>query len=251
MDRFDHALNVLDDSLTAIAAKLDPPKVVPMGSGRVYRYKEKGIPQAIVQKLARTMTGLRAAVVLNQEGLTQEQGALHRMLDEFREDVTFLCLWFHDPDELHDKYLQAFYEEEFDNPEDAVASSQRRPMIRRKKIRAFISKDRGTGFDESTSVHVARTIGKTYSGFVHGASPQIMELYYGNPPRFHVQGAKDSPLFKDYERELPTYFYRALLSFSFAASVLGDQALFEQIWTYAQEFAASTDPQMLGDVIQK
>jgi hypothetical protein len=57
-------------------------------------------------------------------------------------------------------------------------------MIPRKKIRAFNSKDRGTGYDQSSTIEIWRTISKAYSGYVHGASPQLMELYFGSPPRF-------------------------------------------------------------------
>ena len=32
-----------------------------------------------------------------------------------------------------------------------------------------------------------------YSGYVHAASPHIMEMYGGNPARFHVRGMHGTP----------------------------------------------------------
>lgn len=103
---------------------------------------------------------MQAIRLLNKAGLLQEQAALQRTLDEFEEDITFLCfgIIFDEITDLHKKYLAAFYEEEFDDPESAIASTQKRPMILRKKIRAFNSKDRGAGYDQSSSIEVSRTI---------------------------------------------------------------------------------------------
>jgi hypothetical protein len=136
--------------------------------------------------------------------------------------------------------LDAFYEEEFDNPESAVESRQERPMIPRKKIRAFVSKDRGTGYAQSSTVEVTRTVSKTYSGYVHGASPQLMELYFGSPPRFNLWGGPESPFQQDHTDDLLNYYYRSILSFAFAAKAFGEETLFAEIRDYAGEFAVSS-----------
>lgn len=53
------------------------------------------------------------------------------MLDEFREDVIFLSLAviYNDKTDLPVRYLEAFYQEEFDKPNDPVGSTQDRPTI--------------------------------------------------------------------------------------------------------------------------
>jgi hypothetical protein len=160
MDRlYDSALMLMDDSFDTLSQKLVSPIKVSMGKRKwyVYRYLEKSIRQAILQKLAREVTGLRAVRLLNKAGFLQEQASLQRMLDEFQEDISFLCLAiiYDDFTSHHKEYLDAFYQEEFDNPESAIKSSQKRPMIPRKKIRAFIGKNRGIGYDQSKVVEVS------------------------------------------------------------------------------------------------
>jgi len=193
MDRlYDSALELMCESFDTLSKKLVSPIACSMGDGYVYRYQEKFIYQAILQKLAREVTGLQAVRLLNKAGFLQEQASLQRMLDEFQEDIMFLCFAIISDDltALHKKFLDAFYQEEFDIPDSAIKSAQKRPMIPRKKIRAYISnKIPGAGYDQSTKSEVLRTLSKVYSGFVHGASPQIMELYYGSPPQFHLKGA--------------------------------------------------------------
>jgi len=236
------ALEMMAIAFDALSGKVGDPQLQPMGDGYVYRYKEKSIYQAIIQKLARAVTGLQAISLLNKAGLLQEQAALQRTLDEFEQDIVFLCfgIIFDEITDLHREYLAAFYQEEFDDPKSSIRSTQKRPMIPRKKIRAFISKDRGTGYNQSSTIEVGRTISKAYSGYVHGASPQLMELYFGDPPRFQLSGGTDSPFYDDHLEDLLNYYYRSILSFVFAAKAFGEEALFEKVRDYSREFAVAS-----------
>ena len=129
------ALDVMGQSFEILSKKISLPCKVSMSNGYDYRYKEKSIEQAIIQKLARLVTGLQAITSLNKTGFYQEQAALQRMLDEFEEDITFLCfaIIFNDFTDHHQKYLDYFYEEEFDVPENSIASKQKRGMVSRQK----------------------------------------------------------------------------------------------------------------------
>ncbi len=236
------ALEMMGQAFDVLSRKVGDPQRSPMGRGYVYRYKEKSVYQAIVQKLARVVTGLQAISILNKAGFLQEQAALQRTLDEFEEDIAFLCfgIIFNDMTDLHKDYLAVFYEEEFDDPESAIRSTQKHPMIPRKKIRAFMSKDRGGSYDQSSTIEVGRTISKLYSGFVHGASPQLMELYFGSPPRFQLSGGTKSPFYKDHLEDLLNYYYRSILSFAFAAKAFGEEALFKRVFEYSKHFAVAS-----------
>lgn len=219
--------------------QVEPPEKVPFLDSFVFRYKQKTIKQAIIQKLARVVTGLRAAHLLVNHGMLQEQAAIHRMLDEFQQDVSFLsyALIFDDLTELHRRYLVAFYEEEFDNPKDPVDSSQKRPSIPRQKIRAYIAEKEANINEPSRGTALARTLSKAYSGFVHGASPQIMNMYGGQPPRFHVQGQRDTPYQQPHKQDLWNYFYRGLISFVEVACVFGLTDLHQQLEDTVTNFA--------------
>ena len=69
-----------------------------------------------------------------------------------------------------------------------------------------------------------RTVGKANSGYVHVASPQTMEMYGGDPPRFHMAGMLGTPLERDHRTEYVDYVYRSICAFWFAAKALGDDA---------------------------
>ena len=232
-------LHKMEATLRLFEVQVPPPQRKPMGDSFVFRYVEQSIHQAIVQKLARVTSGLNAAWILLEYGFVQEQGGLHRVLDELMEDIWFLSCGVINDDitELHQSYLDAFYEEEFDKPEDPAGSTQKRPMTPRQKIQAYLAREKGQGCHDSRMGAVTRTISKAYSGYIHGASPQIMELYGGWPPHFHVSGMRDTPIQDAHRGDLWNYFFRGICAFAIAAAAFGDQELSSSIGEYKRRFA--------------
>ena len=233
----DDMLRNMEAAFASLAKRVPAPQRVPYKDGFVFRYAERTVHQALVQKLARLLSGLRAARILLTHGFFQEQAALQRMLDEFREDIMFLSLGVIKGEitDLHREYLDAFYEEEFDN-EDPLKATQRRPMIPRKRIQAYIANIDGTVVDRSTGTELLRTLSKAYSGFVHGASPQIMEMYGGSPAHFHTAGMLQTPRENEHREDLWNYFYRGIIAFALVAMAFGDRLLLDRLRQYRDEF---------------
>lgn len=234
---YNDALRNMESTVHVLAQRVPPPVRVPFNDSFVFRHVEKTIHQALVQKLARKVSTLCAAKLLMEHGYVQEQAALQRMLDEMQEDITFLSFGIisNNQTPLHQKYLDAFFEEEFDAG-TALASTQKRPMINRDKIRAYISRAEGAGLDPSTGAEVFRTISKIYSGYVHAASPQIMDIYGGNPAKFHMQGMLNTERHEEHKSDLWNYFYRSIITFAFVARAFDDDELFQQIYHFSQKF---------------
>ena len=84
-----------------------------------------------------------------------------------------------------------------------------------------------------------RTVSKTYSGFVHGASPHIMDMYAGNPPRFHVCGMLGTVRADDHRKDMWSSFYRSIGSFVIAAKAFGDEALVQSGLEHMRRFASA------------
>lgn len=220
----------------ALSASVPQPVLVPFGDSHVYRHIEQTPQQAIVQKLARIVSGLDAAHLLLLRGLFQEQGAMQRILDELDEDAMFLSNGLiHGWTDRHAEFLEAFFQEEFDNPQDPANSTQNRPMPRRDKIRAFIAKMMGGG-DPSGAIKATRTLSKGYSGFVHAASPHIMDMYDGDPPRFHLRGMLGTGHASSHLHDIWNSFYRGVMTYALAAHALGNLQLANKIMAFKLEF---------------
>lgn len=235
---YEAALKNMATTVHALARSVPQPQRVPFADSFVYRYVERTVQQALVQRLARYVTTLRGACILFDYGFVQEQAALQRMLDEIQEDVAFLAFGviFDEMTPLHQAYLEAFYQEEFD-PQTGGPGRQDRPMIPRKKIRAYIARMERVNANPSRGVEVTRQVHKAYSGYVHAASPQIMDMYGGSPPRFHVGGMKGTERHDEHRQDLWNYFYRGILAFAFAARAFGADKMFDDISFFAAKFA--------------
>jgi hypothetical protein len=154
------------------------------------------------------------------------------MLDEFNEDIQFLSLGviYSDLSELHKRYLEAFYMEEFG------CEKTERPMIPRQKIRAYIANSQARGPNPHGAIKAGKEVSNIYSGFVHGVSPHIMDMYGGQPPKFHVRGMLGTLRIIEHEEDLWNYVYRGILSCAFAAKVFGHEKMFNCIRDYRDEF---------------
>ena len=224
----------MDSAVLAFAQHVPAPKLVPFKHSHVYRHVEKLPQQAIVQKLSRIVSGLRAADLLCDAGLFQEQAALQRIVDEIGEDVSFLSvpvITGHST-ELHDRYLEIFFQEEFD-PQTGKPSQQAKPMIQRRQIRASIANSGSE--DPSGHIEASKTVHRADSGYVHAASPHIMDSYIGSPPHFHTNGMLGTPRETEYRWYLKNYFYRATLAFAVAAKAFGLRDVHAQMAGHSTE----------------
>lgn len=229
----------MQETLLRLEKCVPPPQRIPYLDHFVYRYVEKTLHQALIQKLARVVTGIQAATILLEYGFVQEQGVLQRTLDELREDIAFLAFSASDPGAagLQKEYLDAFYQEDFEDPKDPTGTLNKRQMVSRHKIQGYLSRIEGAAIDPSTLVANAKAVSKTYSGFVHAASPHIMDMYGGEPPGFHLEGMLGTPVIEDYRQDLWNYYFRGITSFAMAAKVFGDADLYKKIRQYSDDFA--------------
>ena len=236
---YGQALKSMDSTVGILETRVPESRRVPFTSSFVYRYVEKTLHRALVQKLARYITSLRAACLLMEHGFVQEQAALQRVLNEIQEDITFLAFGvvFGGITTLHQEYLDAFYEEEFDAA-TGLTTSQSRPMTPRRKMRAYIARAEGHAQNPSGGVENARTVTKSYSGYVHATSPQIMDMYGGSPPHFHVKGMRGTERHEEHREDLWNYFYRGILAFAAGAKAFSENELFTEISNFADAFAS-------------
>lgn len=225
----------MSDSLDHFCTLVPPPKLVPFADSLVYRYAERTIQQAIVQKCARCLSTLNAAWLLMRTGYVQEQAVLQRVLDEINEDVTFLAFAVlrNEVTESHRKFLDSFYEEDYDAA-TGKPLERKKPTLPRRKIHAYLAQV--SGKDPHGTAANMQVISKTYSGYVHAASPQTMDIYLGAPPRFQTSGVRGSYRHDEHREDLWNSFFRGVLSFAFAAKALGDEALFESIRAFSVNF---------------
>ena len=90
--------------------------------------------------------------------------------------------------------------------------------------------------DPSTLNAHMKVIQKAYSGFVHAASPQIMDLYGGRPPGWNLRSMRGTPLEGAHLLDLRDGVYRGLCGFSIAAGAL-DEDIHREATEHVRAFA--------------
>jgi hypothetical protein len=244
LDLYERALEVMDQAFEILEDMMPPPTLILVNGNLQYRYTEQTIHQAIILKMARLINDLRAMLLLWKHGYFQDQAAIQRILDELKEDIQFLV----DAEtndaftDLHQRYLDEFYQEEFEEGKDPLESAQKRDRVARRKIRAHNSRVEGKmdGMNPSFARDVSNTLSKAYSGYIHAAAPHIMELYGGNPPSFHLSGMKETPKSKEHAQDIELYIYRGLMTVAIAAHAFGNQQIVDQLKDRVSEFESAS-----------
>jgi len=216
---YETVLPLVTDTFSLVERRVAPPRRVLFGRQTTYRFVEKQPEQAILLKLARVATGLQTCFLVLEAGFTQEVGALQRIVDELCSDIAFLTapLVGFPREPAHDQYLNDFFAEEYTDPENVVGSAQKRDRVPRRKIRAYLARMLNSDEPASTVIATSEALENAYSGFVHGAGVHTMDTFFGNPPRFHIDGTDQSPFLDDHYRDFRNYLHRALGASAMAA----------------------------------
>ena len=158
-------------------------------------------------KGVKAVSTLNASLVLLRSGYTQEVGALCRMVDEACNEILFLIKPENENalSKSQEQFLDSFYQEEFNDFKDILKAHNPRHTVPSQKIHASIAKTMAASINPSDGQAMTSVVQKTLSGYIHGAYPQIMEMYGGNPPRFHMLGMLGTPRIAEWLSQLISY----------------------------------------------
>jgi hypothetical protein len=239
---FHQALTVMEDAFRRLEQQVPPPQKKKWKDSFVFRFKEETIQQALLQKLARSISGLHAVDVLLFHGLLQEQAAFHRILDEIHEDILFLATAITNDKvtDRHKQYLKAFYAEEFPDPHNPMTRHEKPNMVPRKKIRSYVLQVLSKDPNPSNLSDAGENLSSVYSGFVHASSPQIMDSYGGAPPHFYISGMLGTTRMTEHIDDAWNYYYRGLMALNMVAKAFGDKPLVETLYEYLAKFEAAS-----------
>ena len=112
-------------------------------------------------------------------------------------------------------------------------------MVPRKKIRAHTMNTLGQGLNTSQALAAGESIGTAYSGYVHAASENIMDMYGGDPAHFHLTGMLGTPRITAFARDAENYIYRGLMATIAVAKAFGDGPLIDELYKYLASYESA------------
>lgn len=213
-DTYRKSIDHLENVIGAFERELEKPELV----HAAFVYKSPTVKHVCLLKGIRIVSGLNALLVLFQAGYVTEMGVLIRTIGDCINDIYFLLEHFPDITPEVEKYLSNFFSEDLE--ETSIAQDQERKTHRTKARKIYASRAR------LLSEHINFSVGRdmvykiysVYSGYVHAAYPNIMEMYGGEPPhKFHLQGMKGTPRIADWEEILIAFIRSTTLVFGYIA----------------------------------
>ena len=226
IDIYKKSIGHLKNVVSAFEKELEKPESI----HGAFAYKSPTIKHVCFLKAIRIVSGLNALLVLLQAGYVTEMGVLIRTIGDCINDIYFLLEHFPDKTPEVEKYISDFFNEDID--EAGIAQNQEKKIHRTKARKIYASRARLLSEHINFSVRrdMVYKIYSAYSGYVHSAYPNIMELYGGTPPyNFHMQGMKETPRIGDWETILIAFIRSATLVFGYMADKYDKVDLVQEI----------------------
>lgn len=212
-----------------VAASLDTPTFVENGrSPPGFRFADPGWKHFCLLKSVRAVSGLNACARLTSGGFNQEMIVLVRTITESTTQIEFVLAGL-EGDKLANAqrdFVRAYFSDaERDGSGKSISLPFRQGEVHKivgrhtdEVVRRVDLKGEFSGI-ESEQLH-----SKTYltnSNYVHSRYPEVMDMFGGREPRFHLRGMRGTP--KDFESVeiLETYAVTVSLALRYLVLVMG------------------------------
>jgi hypothetical protein len=188
-------LETLDHWANQLAAPLLPPRIIVEGD-LVRLLLREHIPHTVmVAKSIRAVSGLRAAVLLAEDGYVTECASLLRMVSDFCSEITAVGEALHRGGQVP-AAVQTFVDQYFTfkhrTPEALAAAERTRYVAREELMKAEVRMAEGTDVDPEKLRTVKRYLNMAYDSYVHGAYESTMELCDPNRMEFMMRGHRSA-----------------------------------------------------------
>ncbi len=226
IDVYRKSIDHLERVIGVFEQELDKPERI----HGAFVYKSLTVKHVCLLKGVGIVSGLNALLVLFQAGHVTEMGVLIRTIGDCINDIYFLLEHFPDTTPEVEKYISNFFSEDIGDL--TIVQDQEKKIHRTKARKIYASRAR------LLSEHINFPVGRemvykiysVYSGYVHAAYPNIMEMYGGRPPhKFHLQGMKGTSRIKDWEEILITFIRSSTLVFGYMADKYDKTDLVQEI----------------------
>jgi len=201
-------------------------------SGGQPRYKNPNSGHFQLLMAVKIVSTFNAILCLYEKGYIQEIGALLRIIEECIAKI--LCI-----EEAHAKkglnseqakIINEYFEYDIRSSKDIFRDKWFANMTKVFASQARYLTENSTNKDSYTAQQYAQAIYDSYTGYIHGFYPQVMELYDYNISSFKLNGITDDPKDKGMIEAISSSIVRSLnvfaqISIRFGFPVLKDELI--------------------------
>ena len=229
MDKYEiyrKAIDHLENIIGVFEQELGAP--VPVHGAFIY--ESPSVKHVCFLKGVRIVSGLNALLVLLQAGYVTVMGVVIRTIGDCINDIYFLLEHYPETTPEVEKYISNFFDEIIEEP--AISEEDRRKTYRTKvkKIHASRARLLSERMNFPVDRDMVYRIYSAYSGYVHAAYPNIMELYDDSQPnKFHLRGLKGTSRIENWEAIFTSLIRSVILVFGYMAEKYEKTELIQDI----------------------
>ncbi len=190
---------MLEESLDRFVTKLGMPLFIAEKDKPRFRYPKPTSAHFQVLQRVRIVSALNALMILLRHGFTREMGVLIRTVSESVEDIFFVhAAHVSDtppPDQM--EFLKQFFNDDIRSASELMSAPKGPRRVRRGTVRAAQARILHAKNPRRVE-KIIWALDDTYSRYVHGAYPTVMELYDDSIGRFRVRGTIGTPLIRTF-----------------------------------------------------
>ena len=175
------ALALIDEGKSTVIAKLPALEKPPRGKENWVRFSEKSVNIALGLKLLQLHGNIYAGRLLVENRLFFEWEVIQRSVQDAIEDVNFLVFCEHDETVIVQRYLRAFFDDDFDK--DGQLANRKNLRIERREVRDALVNVLGERYDKHPLEGFkasSQILHRVRSGSVHGRAASITRAYLGD-----------------------------------------------------------------------
>lgn len=159
-----------------------------------FRYGKPEAKHFCMLKAVRAVSGLNAVICLAEKGFNQEIFVLLRTIVECTAHIEFVLAGLAGEAlaKKQEKVVEAFFADFRRNGADDYKGQHLRQEDVHKEISRYIEELGVTGkesrFAEVSAKDLMSNIYRNFSNYVHARYPEVMDMYGGDPAKFHMNG---------------------------------------------------------------
>jgi len=211
----------LEDWLSRIGGTLDRP----VWDGQNFAYKDVTVKHVAYLKAVRAVSGLHALPVLYEHGLLIDGGTIVRCINEALSEIFFVLENYPAISSKVEGFIEHFL-----TTQTSTDEKEARPVASR-KIHSAEARVFEEQLNFTDSMKMIRHVYETFSGYVHGQYPHIMEIYGGRAEnlKFSTSGVLSMEKQRFYTLLIDATITSTELAIAFIAFKLGMNDLFLEI----------------------
>jgi hypothetical protein len=193
-------IDPLEVIINSLAENLGSPFIYDSGQQHHgFRYYNPKIEHFCLLKSVRVVSALNAMLLLAQGGFMQEINVLIRTLIECTTHIEYVLSGRDDTGQIEPEieiYIKAYFSDFARNRDSDFKYAQVKQKKVNKRLGSTLDnfanqKEKQIQIVESERLY--SSIYLNFSNYVHAKYPEVMDLYGGEPPYFHLHGMRHTP----------------------------------------------------------